>query len=59
MKKFKEYLFEMSTIGPKTHEFGVDIKLNILQPGKYNLSHGPRVKCIKSNVESNFLISLE
>lgn len=64
MSKFKkylveqEYLFEMSTIGSKVHQFGIDIKLHILQPGKNKLSHGARVKCIKSNINSDFSISL-
>lgn len=54
----KEYLYEMSTIGPKSHRFGIDIKLHILQPGKHKLSHGPRVKCIKQNINKDFSISL-
>jgi hypothetical protein len=54
------YLFEMATISPKTHNFGIDVKLHIFQPGrKFRLSHGPRVKCFKPNVDGDFSISLD
>lgn len=62
--KFMEYLreenlFEMANINPKVHQFGINIKLNIMQPGKIiKLSHGPRVKCFTNNSNSDFSISL-
>lgn len=51
-------IYEMSTVGPKVHRFGIDIKLHILQPGDKQLPHGPRVKCIKRENNSNFSITL-
>lgn len=46
-----ECLIEMSNIGPRTHRFGVDIKLNILQPGDRKIQHGPRVKIFRGSDE--------
>lgn len=49
-------LFEMANIGPKTHKFGIDVKLNILQPGDRKISHGPRIKVFRG--DKDFSITL-
>jgi len=54
----EDTIFEMATLSPKDHNLGVDIKLHILQPGDKQLSHGPIIKCLKSNNDKNFSISL-
>lgn len=63
MNKFSQYLreenlFEMANINPTTHQFGIDIKLNVMQPGNIKLSHGPRVKCFTNNSDQDFSIAL-
>lgn len=51
-----EPIDEMANIGPKSHRFGVDVKLHLLQPGTRKLSHGPRVKVFRGTDE--FVITL-
>lgn len=38
---------DMANIGPKAHNFGIEVKLNILQPGNRKIQHGPRIKVFK------------
>lgn len=51
-------IYEMATLHPKEHGIGVDVKLNILQPGDKKLPHEPRVKVIKKGVDTDFSIEL-
>jgi len=63
METFAEYLekeshiFEMATLSPKEHKFGINVKIHILQPGDKKLPHGPRLKILKNNTEL-FVITL-
>jgi len=71
MKKFKKYIedqqlikeeeliLEFATIGPKSHKFGVDVKLHIMQPGDKKLQHAPRVKIIKKGVNGDMSIRID
>jgi len=53
-------ILEFSNIGPKTHKFGVDVKLHLMQPdNKDKLKHGPRVKIFKTKPGFDFTITLE
>jgi hypothetical protein len=54
----EDFLCEMASFSPKQHGFGVDIKINIMQPADKYLPHGPRVKCYKSGINGDFSISL-
>lgn len=51
-------IFEMATLDPSDHGFGINIKLNILQPGDKKLPHEPCVKCFKRGAEHDFSIEL-
>lgn len=48
----------MANLGPEDHNFGVDVKLNLLQPGDRPFAHGPRVKVFREDPQINFSISL-
>ena len=70
MGKFSEYILEQeidkedrlilefANLGPNDHNFGVDVKLHIMQPDK-KLKHGPRVKVYTGSWKSgpNFTIT--
>ena len=54
-----EVIMDMANIGPRSHKFGVNLKMHILQPGNKKIQHGPRVKFFKKGLEfSGFSISL-
>lgn len=53
----ESHIYEMANIDPRTHKFGIDVKIHILQPGKRKLSHGPRLKIFKKKNQS-FIITL-
>ncbi len=55
--KEEEYVYEMANISPKSHKFGVNVTLHILQLGDKQLPHGPRIKIMKGNNEL-FIITL-
>jgi len=58
-KIFENFIFEMATIGPQAHKLGVNLKMHILQPGRKQPPHGPRVKFFTKGMEtSGFSISL-
>ena len=54
----REVIFEMANVDPRDHKFGVDVKLNILQPGDKKPSHGPRIKVFMNDIGDSFSISL-
>jgi hypothetical protein len=47
----EEMLMEMANIDPREHNFGVSVKINILQPGQKKIPHGPRVKIFRGSQE--------
>jgi hypothetical protein len=51
-------IYEMATLHPREHGFGLDVKLNILQPGDKKLPHEPRVKVLKKGHDADFSIML-
>ncbi len=54
-----EVIMDMANIGPRSHKFGVNLKMHILQPGNKKIQYGPRVKFFKKGLEfSGFSISL-
>jgi hypothetical protein len=55
--KEDENIFEMATLHPNEHKFGVNVKIHILQPGDKRLPHGPRLK-IFSQKDVVFIITL-
>jgi hypothetical protein len=70
MKKFKEYMneqqlfqeenliLEFANISAKEHNFGVDVRLHVMQPANIKLKHAPRVKIYKKGESGSFSISL-
>jgi hypothetical protein len=60
LKKIEYPLIEadMANIDPKEHQFGVNVKLNILQPGERKYKHGPRVKVFNKDPDINFSVAL-
>ena len=58
MARYAQAIFEMANIGPRLHRFGVDVTMNLLQPGGNRLSHGPRAKFFKKGVDGDFSIAL-
>jgi len=53
-----DQILEFANMSAKMHNFGVDVKLHVMQPNK-KLQHGPRVKIFKPNAEGSFTITLE
>jgi len=53
----ESHIHEMANIDPRTHKFGIDAKIHILQPGDKKLSHGPRLKIFKRK-NISFVITL-
>ena len=52
-------IYEMANVAPEDHNFGVALKMHVLQPGDRWPGHGPRVKFfIKSPDVDFFSISL-
>lgn len=49
-------LLEMANVPNRVHEFGVDVKLNLLQPGKRIHKHAERVKVFRGDQE--FVVDL-
>lgn len=52
-------VYEMATLGPKDHKLGINVKINILQPGP-NVrpgGHGPRLKIFTTDYNTNFEIT--
>lgn len=49
----------MANIGPRLHKFGVDIKMQILQPDDKKLMHGPQVGFFKDSPGEGFSISID
>ena len=49
---------DMANIDPEEHHFGIDVKLNVPQPGNRMYPHAPRVKVFKASPKINFSISL-
>lgn len=65
MSKFEKYLLEQenqilefANMGSGMHNFGVDVKLHVMQPADKELVHAPRIKIIKKGVAGSFSISL-
>lgn len=55
--ELKDHIVEMANIDSRTHGFGVDVKLHLMQPGN-SLRHGPRVKVFKKTLQDSFSIIL-
>ncbi len=54
-------LIEMANVPPRIHELGVDVKLQLLQPGKRVYQHAERVKVFRGNPSDDtqtFTVSL-
>ena len=55
-------LMEMANVPSRIHEFGVDVKLQLLQPGKRVYQHAERVKVFRgsnpNDKELSFVVSL-
>jgi len=49
---------DMANITPDEHQFGIDVTLNITQPGERKYKHGPRVKIFRENPDINFSVAL-
>lgn len=47
-------IYEMANIDPRAHNFGVALKMHVLQPGDRWPGHGPRVKFFKKNPDIDF-----
>lgn len=64
MSKIRELqdVMEMANLDKKTHKLNIDVKLNVLQPGK-KLKHGPRVKVFRGSLKNKnkkeFVLSIE
>lgn len=52
----EEALFEMANVPGRVHRFGVDVKLNLLQPGRKMYQHAEQVKVFRGDQE--FLVDL-
>jgi hypothetical protein len=52
---------EFANIGPRSHKWGVDVKLHLMQPEDKKLQHAPRIKVFRgswTNYGENFTITL-
>lgn len=49
---------DMANISSDEHGFGIDVILNIMQPGERKYKHGPRIKVFKKDPDTNFSIAL-
>lgn len=65
MTKFEKYLLEQenqilefANMGSNMHNFGVDVRLHIMQPADKELVYAPRVKIMKKGVSGSFSITL-
>ena len=70
MKNFKKYIneqqlfeeelliLEFANLSSKEHNFGVDVRLHVMQPADKLLKHAPRVKVYKKGESGSFSISL-
>jgi hypothetical protein len=59
LQEDNDLILEFANMSPAMHNFGVDVKLYIFQPGDKQLSHGPRIKVFKPKVSGDFSITLE
>lgn len=53
-----ENIYEMANIPPSVHNFGINVKLNVIQPGNKKIKHGPRIKIFKRVPSDGFAIIL-
>ena len=53
-----EDIYEMANIPSRLHKFGVEVKLQVLQPGNKKIKHGVRVKILKDG-EKDFSVILD
>ena len=52
-------ILEFSNIGPKTHKFGIELTMHIMQPDiNMKLKHGPRAKFFKRGSNDEFCITI-
>ena len=58
ISKEDDLILEFANMSPRMHNFGVDVKLHVFQPGYKQLNHGPRVKVFKTK-DLSFTITLE
>ena len=55
-----ESVFDMVTMSPVEHRLGVDLKANILPPGRRKRGCGPRIKFFKGlDMDRCFVVSLD
>jgi hypothetical protein len=55
----QDSVFEMANIPERVHHLGMDIKLNVAQPGDERYSHEARVKVFRNNFKISFEITLD
>jgi|GEM_PF-3337720 len=55
----QDAVFEMANIPERVHHLGMDIKLNVAQPGDKRYSHEARVKVFRNNIKISFEITLD
>lgn len=52
-------IYEMANIPERVHRLGMDIKLNVAQPGDKRFSHEARVKVFRNDIKESFEIAFE
>mgnify|MGYP000941614113 CR=1 FL=1 len=51
-------IYEMANIPERVHRLGMDIKLNVAQPGDKRFSHEARVKVFRKDIKESFEIAI-
>lgn len=55
----EELLYSFANIPPKIHQFGINVKLNVWQPGYRKFPHAPCVRVFRKSFDESFSIGLE
>lgn len=49
---------DMANISPDEHHFGINVTLNVMQPGERKYKHGPRIKVYSQDPDTNFSLAI-
>jgi len=55
----QDAVFEMANIPERVHHLGMDVKLNVAQPGDKRFKHEARVKVFRNDIKASFEITLD